>query len=67
MAKKPTPSVKLGKKNKASDTPIVDDVATEATPPVVEDTEVQPPLKTVDIPQKPRTITVEELLSNIYR
>lgn len=35
----------------------------EEKPVVFDDLETPAPLKTVDIPQKPRTITVQELLA----
>lgn len=63
MAKKPKKEVKLGKQ--ASNA--FDAVNTTADLPVVmEDKEAPEPFKTVDIP-KPRTITVAELLSNVYK
>ena len=51
VAVKPV-AMKLGKKAKAS-----------SEPQVFDDLNTPEPLKTVDIPQKPRTITVAELLS----
>ncbi len=58
VAEKPTPikpeTVKLGKKANAAPEPVAQ---------VFDDIDTPAPLKTVDIPQKPRTITVAELLS----